>query len=35
MENHTEILDGKLKEIDAKFLINNIENTDSVLYVEF
>ena len=30
MENHTLIFDGKLKEIDEDFAINNIRNSDSV-----
>ena len=30
MENHTLIFDGKLKEIDENFVINNIKNSDSV-----
>ena len=35
MENHAEIFDGKLKEINEKFVINNIENSDSVLCMVF
>ena len=30
MENHTLIFDGKLKEINEDFTINNIRNSDSV-----
>ena len=30
MENHTLIFDGKLKEINEDFAINNIRNSDSV-----
>ena len=30
MENHTVIFDGKLKEINEDFAINNIRNSDSV-----
>ena len=30
MENHTLIFNGKLKEIDEDFTINNIRNSDSV-----
>ena len=34
MENHTLIFDGKLKEINEDFAINNISNSDSVLIYE-
>ena len=30
MENHTLIFEGKLKEINEDFAINNIRNSDSV-----
>ena len=30
MENHTLTFDGKLKEINEDFAINNIRNSDSV-----
>ena len=35
MENHSLIFDGKLKEINEDFVINNIRNSDSVLLWEF